>query len=153
MLFRCKIDDCGQTTNFRCMRPMPFNCIFYCGCFDIYHSGLAWPALFFVTVYIVKISTVSFVFLFFQTFAHPSFGKKWYKIHILVFILVFLPTQILDASYAPEIHVYWPTNSFVFLFSRHFVSCQGASTSTTSKGSRPRDPCSFLPLGTRFTVC
>ena len=28
------------------------------GCFDIYHSGLARSALFFVTVYIVKISTV-----------------------------------------------------------------------------------------------
>ena len=37
---------------------MPFNCNFYCGYFDIYHSGLAQPALFFVTVYIVKISTV-----------------------------------------------------------------------------------------------
>ena len=37
---------------------MPFNCNFYCDYFDIYHSGLARPALFFVTVYIVKISTV-----------------------------------------------------------------------------------------------
>ena len=37
---------------------MPFNCNFYCGYFDIYHSGLTRPALFFVTVYIVKISTV-----------------------------------------------------------------------------------------------
>ena len=37
---------------------MPFNCNFCCSYFDIYHSGLAWPALFFVTVYIVKISTV-----------------------------------------------------------------------------------------------
>ena len=37
---------------------MPFNCIFYCGSFDIYHSGLARSVLFFVTVYIVKISTV-----------------------------------------------------------------------------------------------
>ena len=58
VLFWCKIDDCGQTTNFRCRRPMPFNCIFYCGSFDIYHSGLARSVLFFVTVYIVKISTV-----------------------------------------------------------------------------------------------
>ena len=37
---------------------MPFNYNFYCGYFDIYHSGMAQPALFFVTVYIVKISTV-----------------------------------------------------------------------------------------------
>ena len=37
---------------------MPFNCIFYCGSFDIYHSGLAGSHLFFVPVYIVKISTV-----------------------------------------------------------------------------------------------
>ena len=37
---------------------MSFNCNFYFGYFDIYHSGLAQPALFFVTVYIVKISTV-----------------------------------------------------------------------------------------------
>ena len=57
-IFWCKIDDCGQTTNFRCRRLMPFNFIFYCGSFDIYHSGLAWSVLFFVTVYIVKISTV-----------------------------------------------------------------------------------------------
>ena len=64
--------------------------------------------------------TNSFVFLFFQTFAHPSFGKKWYKIHILVFILGFPPTQILDASYTPEIHVCWPTNSFLFLFFQTF---------------------------------
>ena len=38
---------------------MPFNCIFYCGSFDIYHSGLAGSALFFVPVYIVNISTVA----------------------------------------------------------------------------------------------
>ena len=31
---------------------------FYCGSFDIYHSGLAQSVLFFVTVYLVKISTV-----------------------------------------------------------------------------------------------
>ena len=37
---------------------MPFNCIFQCGYFDNYHSGLARSVLFFVTVYIVKISTV-----------------------------------------------------------------------------------------------
>ena len=37
---------------------MPFIYIFYCGCFDIYHSGMARSILFFVTVYIVKISTV-----------------------------------------------------------------------------------------------
>ena len=43
---------------FRCMRPMPFNCIFWCSCFDIYHSGLARSVPFFVTVYIIKISTV-----------------------------------------------------------------------------------------------
>ena len=42
---------------------MPFNCNFYCDYFDIYHSGLAWPALFFVTIYIVKISTVRDGFL------------------------------------------------------------------------------------------
>ena len=41
------------------MTLMPFNCIFYCGSFDIYHSGLAGSALFFVPVYIVKISTVA----------------------------------------------------------------------------------------------
>ena len=28
------------------MRPMPFNSIFYCNCFDIYHSGLASSVLF-----------------------------------------------------------------------------------------------------------
>ena len=33
------------------------------------------------------------------------------------------------------------------------MSCRGASKNTTSKGSRPRDPCSFLLLGTRFAVC
>ena len=37
---------------------MPFNCIFYCGYFDSYHSGLARSVLFFVPVYIVKLSTV-----------------------------------------------------------------------------------------------
>ena len=37
---------------------MPFNCIFYCCYFDIYPSGLARSVLFFVPVYLVKISTV-----------------------------------------------------------------------------------------------
>ena len=52
-----KFDQCSH--QIRCMRPMPFNCIFYCGSFDIYHSGLAGSHLFFVPVYIVKISTVA----------------------------------------------------------------------------------------------
>ena len=51
-----KFDQCSH--HFRCRRPMPFNCIFYCGYFDTYHSGLARSHLFFVPVYIVKISTV-----------------------------------------------------------------------------------------------
>ena len=54
-----KFDQCSH--QIRCMRPMPFNCIFYCGSFDIYHSGLARSHLFFVPVYIVKISTVWYV--------------------------------------------------------------------------------------------
>ena len=49
---------------------MPFNCNFYCGYFDIYHSGLARPALFFVTVYIVEISTVAEVNIFLAGFVH-----------------------------------------------------------------------------------
>ena len=36
---------------------------FYCGSFDIYHSGLAGSHLFFVPVYIVKISTVRLLIL------------------------------------------------------------------------------------------
>ena len=51
-----KFDYCSDL--FWCMRPMQFNCIFWCGCFDIYHSGLARSVPFFVPVYIVKISTV-----------------------------------------------------------------------------------------------
>ena len=51
-----KFDQCSN--HFRCMRLMLFNCIFYAGSFDTYHSGLAWSALFFVPVYLVKISTV-----------------------------------------------------------------------------------------------
>ena len=39
---------------------MPFNCIFYYGYFDIFYCDLAWSHLFFVPVYIVKISTVPF---------------------------------------------------------------------------------------------
>ena len=31
---------------------------FYCGSFDIYHSGLAYSVLFFVPVFSVKLSTV-----------------------------------------------------------------------------------------------
>ena len=35
---------------------------FLCNCFDIYHSGLAWSVIFFVTVYIVKIPTLLRIF-------------------------------------------------------------------------------------------
>ena len=53
-----KFDLCSD--HFRCKRPIPFNCIFLVRLFWYLSqcTGLARSVLFFVTVYIVKISTV-----------------------------------------------------------------------------------------------
>ena len=67
------------------MRPMPFNFIFYCGSFDLYHSGLAGSVLFFVPVNIVKISIVYQLDFFFQL---RNIGEKIRRFVLVKFVKI-----------------------------------------------------------------
>ena len=51
---------------------MPFNCIFYCGYFDTFYSGLARSHLFFVPVYIGRNSLILF-----EVWKRKTAKKSW----------------------------------------------------------------------------